>query len=126
MLAESAEMIDSLQAIYAELPNLECQGKCQEACGPILMSDTEEQVMRSAGKTVPDPIEVLQSTHTNCPHLTPFGRCSVYEIRPLICRIWGSVKSMKCEWGCIPDEWLTDTQARSLLQRADALAGSTP
>lgn len=115
-------MSDSLEAIYAELPELRCQRKCQEACGPVLMSTAEEGKFRAAGKVVPDPVEMLRSDHAECPHLSPVGRCTAYEIRPLICRLWGSVEAMRCEWGCVPDRWLSEAKARSLLARTDSLS----
>lgn len=114
-------MSDSLAAIYAELPELRCRGKCQESCGPILMSDAEKARFQTAGKRVPTPIEVLGSDHAQCPHLSPVGRCTVYEIRPLICRLWGSVEAMKCSWGCVPDRFISDASAHRLLARADVL-----
>jgi hypothetical protein len=60
---------DSLEAIYAKLPELRCQGKCQEACGPVFMSPAEEVKFRMAGKVVPDPVKMLRSDHAECPHL---------------------------------------------------------
>lgn len=78
-LAERAAVLD---AIYAELPTIECQGHCQESCGPFPPFPAEQdrllyQYGRSPG------IE-----HWTCPLLVA-GRCRAYEIRPLLCRLWG-------------------------------------
>lgn len=51
-----------------------------------------------------------------CPHLGPDGRCTAYEVRPMICRLWGVTRSMACPWGCIPDRWLSDGEAMELLK----------
>jgi hypothetical protein len=37
-----------------------------------------------------------------CPALKD-GRCSVYDVRPTLCRLWGVVEDMPCPWGCVPD-----------------------
>lgn len=112
---------ESLESVYAELPEVKCKGKCSEACGPVLMSSAEEQVFRSAGKAVPRPTAMLLSGDASCPHLTPLNRCSVYEIRPLICRLYGVVKAIRCEFGCVPERWLSDVKAHELLKRAEKL-----
>lgn len=47
-------------------------------------------------------------------------RCSVYDIRPSICRLWGLVESMPCLWGCKPDRYLTDPEGHAFLTRVSA------
>lgn len=110
-------MNDSLQQIYAVIPELQCQGKCQESCGPILMSSTE--LTRIAAITKPPSFCSITLTCTKLKG----GRCSIYELRPLICRLWGVVKAMACPHGCNPARWLSDSEARSLIKRANALCG---
>ncbi len=103
-----------LDALYAELPALDCLGLCHGSCGPILMSPAESARLAEHGTVIP--------LSWSCPALTMLRRCSVYEVRPLICRIWASVESMACPHGCRPDRWLTDVQARDLLVRAERIS----
>jgi hypothetical protein len=51
-----------------------------------------------------------------CSALDGVGRCSVYEERPLLCRLWGAVEKMTCQFGCVPaDGWLDpDVEAEVL------------
>lgn len=49
------------------------------------------------------------------------GLCSVYEDRPMLCRLWGLVEGMKCQWGCVPERYLTDREGREFLR---AVAGA--
>ena len=108
-------MKDSLQAIYAEIPPVNCQRKCQEACGPILMSNAEMVIIQCVGQLPkPDPRTLT------CSKLR-FGSCSIYGMRPLICRLWASAEGMECPWGCKPEKYLTRNQAGLLLARADRL-----
>lgn len=106
--------------LYAELPAMECQGLCAQSCGPIRMTEPERARIAAAGVTIPDGGIF---TPGMCPALTMFRQCSVYEVRPLICRLWGVVKSMPCPWGCRPEGgWLTDQQGYDLIRRANAIA----
>lgn len=108
------------EALYAEVPTLECQRKCGSFCGPICMSRTEWRRITDEIRHEPSATPLMVSL--TCPLLLPgIGACSVYAIRPLICRLWGTVESMKCPWGCVPSRWLTDEEGKGLLMRAAAL-----
>lgn len=37
-----------------------------------------------------------------CSMLTEDGRCSQYEIRPMICRLYGAAEGIECSRGCKP------------------------
>lgn len=107
----------ALDALYAELPRLDCQGRCQESCGPILMSRIEwQRIQRRTGQRAPK----LRADLT-CPFLSAVGRCTVYGVRPMICRLWGLVPSMPCVFGCQPERWLTEEQGREYLRRANEI-----
>ncbi|HEV2379781.1 MAG TPA: hypothetical protein VG206_08280 [Terriglobia bacterium] len=51
-----------------------------------------------------------------CPYLVA-GQFFIYGVRPLICRLWGLVKAMRCPHGCEPEQWLSDEEARAMLAR---------
>ena len=104
-----------LDRLYAELPALECQGKCAESCGPIVMSRVEWQRICEAVDGEP-----RGGPDLTCPLLIA-DRCSVYDIRPMICRLWGMVEAMPCEWGCKPMRLLSDVEGFAFLERAGAL-----
>lgn len=106
----------ALDALYAELPRLNCQGKCAESCGPIAMSPLELDriVERTGSEPTFDRLTLTCS-------LLRVERRTVYPIRPAICRLWGLVESMPCPWGCKPERYLTDAQGHAFLSRVDAL-----
>lgn len=105
-----------LDRLYAELPTLNCQGKCAESCGPIFMSRVEwERIIEAVG------YEPVGQDDLTCPLLTEDGRCSVYEIRPTICRLWGMVDAMPCVFGCKPSRVLERTEGYAFLERAGRL-----
>lgn len=65
-------------------------------------------------------------THTDdimCDKLTHDKRCSIYEDRPAICRIYGLTRALKCPHGCIPSEWMEDDEILRLFIDLDAIEG---
>lgn len=111
-----AEAVQALEALYATLPRVDCQRQCQEACGPIMMSRLEWlRVLRSPGRR-----RTLRDACT-CPMLLR-GACAVYAVRPLICRLYGLVARMRCPFGCVPERWVSDEEARTLLEAAQAIS----
>jgi Fe-S-cluster containining protein len=102
-----------IDLIYSRLPRLECQGKCQGSCGPIAMSRAEwTRIIERLGYAPKGNPSLV------CPMLCKAsGKCSVYDIRPLICRLWGMVKAMPCPWGCNPSRWVSDKEAAAMLAK---------
>ncbi len=110
----------ALDEVYAQIPRIECRGECWDSCGPIQMTRVEQQRMAvRQGKTLP-----LLSKARRCPMLGMFGQCTVYDDRPLICRLWGVVPSMQCNFGCVPEGGLLSERAGHLLiARAMEISG---
>lgn len=107
-----------IDKIYAELPSIACQGKCYDSCGPIAMSRVEwQRIIKRKGY---EP----RATSLTCPLLVS-NRCSVYQIRPLICRLWGVAEGMECPWDCKPERYLTKVEAYDFLLRIEAESDPT-
>ena len=108
-----------LERLYATLPHIDCQRRCQSSCGPILMSRAEsDRIAARVGRT-PRTKADLQ-----CPMLSIMGACSIYDIRPTICRIYGLTESLACQFGCVPDRWLDEDEARRFLLRIQKLGAT--
>lgn len=109
--------LQDLQRLYDELPVVQCKGLCGHSCGEhIDASDVERWRIRAAGVNLNAP-----TADGSCPALTRtfgVGRCSVYDVRPMVCRLWGVSASMVCPHGCVPEGgFLDDADAlRRLLQ----------
>jgi hypothetical protein len=108
----------ALDEIYAEIPAIPaCTGACAVACGPIAASRLEwERVSARHGRR-----PKMNPTTLQCPMLSPTGWCTVYTVRPAICRLWGAVKEMACPQGCEPTRWLTTEEAHSIFERIRVL-----
>ena len=90
-----------LVALYAELPTIQCAGLCAESCGPVLMGRVEWQSLCRAGGE-----RRVAANDLTCPYLEE-ERCSVYEVRPMIC--------------FLPEAWVYTHQGP--MQIKDILAG---
>ncbi|GAA0720148.1 YkgJ family cysteine cluster protein [Dactylosporangium roseum] len=114
---------ETLDAIYAELPAIECRGQCHDSCTNIDMTGVERRrIVQVAGVTIPR--RTVHDPVMPCPALTMFKRCSVYEIRPLICRLWGLTRVMRCSYGCVPEGgYLPEPVALEYIARVHEAAG---
>jgi Fe-S-cluster containining protein len=111
------DAVQALDALYAELPSVECKGKCATECREITMSAVEEQRIEAyRGAAIPD-----YGSDGVCPMLVD-GRCSVYPVRPLLCRIYGASENLACAW-CEPSRFLTRVEVQELLERSEAIGG---
>ncbi len=101
-----------MKVLYDSLPTIECQGRCHVSCGPIFVNTFEWNAIGkpAAGKTI------------DCPMLVD-RRCSVYQARPLICRLWGVVDEMKCPWGCVPSRRMEPEEIQRVMDEWRAISG---
>lgn len=110
----------ALRRIYRRIPKIECRGLCQEACGPIMLTEIERDRMEAAAGRKLGMIDLETIT---CPMLDDEGRCEVYAQRPLICRLWGVTEEMECPHGCEPERYLTPAEADELIDEINELSG---
>lgn len=104
--------------LYKQLPSISCKGLCSESCGPIAASEFEIKRLELAAK---HPLKV--DDELTCSMLKEH-RCSVYEHRPMVCRLFGLVKQMPCPHGCSPERRLTDPEVHRFMTKATELGGN--
>lgn len=110
-----------IEEVYKKVPKLNCKGKCQNACGVIACSAIEAENLANNGIIPPNTHNHPKWGELTCTHLTNDGKCVIYENRPLICRLYGVTKALKCQHGCKPkDGYLTDEQAHELIQKLES------
>lgn len=110
----------AIDAIYAKLPKINCQKKCQECCGQVMMTDFEfQRIVNRTGRNPPIPNSLLEPCHW-----LKDGGCKVYDIRPAICRLWGLVDFpiMKCPFGCVPERWLSNEEGLAIIDEIQRLS----
>jgi Fe-S-cluster containining protein len=121
-----SEMDARLAELYARIPRIpDCDGRCWTSCGPVGMSDRERQRIRAAGTRITPYEQAMASPERFwCDALTSDKRCKIYELRPLICRLWGAVESMPCVYGCQPEGgYLSDAEGYRLIAESMRAGG---
>ena len=90
-----------------------CKPGCHDCCGPVPFSPWER---KQAGGRKP-------TNGQDCGFLTETG-CSIYEHRPIMCRLYGCVKPMKCPHGAGPRKMIGPAKAENIMKRYVALVES--
>lgn len=117
--ADAEERERKVRALWEMVPKIECKGLCSNSCGPIDMSDVERRLISEQG------LEIPGMTCLTCPALDFAGRCRVYDIRPMICRLWGVTETMKCPHGCVPEGGhMPDDEGHLLIAESLRIGGS--
>ena len=137
----------ALERIWSSVPDVGCKGLCSDSCGPVAVDATayrRTELWKQYG--LPENIRGPRMSNAEwtlllqhlgrepglapgsirCPLLTADGRCSVYDIRPLVCRVWGAVverPETRCPHGCRPAVPFTHEQAQRIFKRAGGLMG---
>jgi Fe-S-cluster containining protein len=95
----AAEVIRRLNKIYAQIPSFECE-HCQECSNPIMWFKPEEINIRTYLKknhlaylSLSD--EDFKKNQMKCPYLQK-NRCSIYPVRPIVCRLQGTILELHC------------------------------
>jgi Fe-S-cluster containining protein len=117
-MSKTRKTYAQLEVLYKTLPTIKCQGLCHEACGPIAMSKVEFVRITRETNSTPEVDEVGTCS------LLKDKRCSVYSIRPMICRLWGLVEDLACPFGCVPSRVLTKQESYNFLSKVVEITGS--
>lgn len=121
-------MSDSLHAIYAGVPSVACKGLCHDQCTLIPIAKAERAAIEAHTKrrlrVMPEMDRLVmrpQDDGLTCRFLKR-QRCSIYEARPLICRLYGAADGLECSHGCRPvGPNLQRPEVQQLIGRLDAL-----
>lgn len=130
-MTDDVDALARLDELYAQLPTVECVGQCWNSCGPIAMSGAERRRIAALGVDIPVFTDELserwrRDEPLHCPALTAYKQCSVYEARPLVCRVFGTGRGeMACQFGCkVTGDRLRGTEVLRLIARSYRLGGA--
>ena len=93
--------------LYKRLPDMICKEGCTDCCGPVPFSKWEADNAKAP---------YVESYGLNCIHIFD-GKCSIYENRPFMCRLYGTTENLKCPHGCQPSYQITEELAQELTQK---------
>lgn len=92
-----------IKELYKKIPTSVCKSDCSKCCRDMIQfSPSEEKNMggyRWKGQ---------------CIHLHD-GKCSIYDRRPLVCRIFGTSEMLICE-NCTPDKYLSEEETAKIIR----------
>lgn len=80
---------------------------CAKCCGPVPVTQNELEHIKTKWRSLPlrvrNKIQKQKRERDTCILLdTETKQCTVYEERPLICKMYGMYKGLKCEF--FPEE----------------------
>lgn len=131
-MSTTSKRIRQLDAIYATLPTVECKGLCHQSCAAVPVYDAELVRLEQVAKRKL-PVLEMETPGRNtailardwprdgsCPLLV-MKRCTVYNDRPLICRIFGVAEGLPCPHGCEPTTKLSDQDVITIQRKMEKL-----
>lgn len=86
------------------IPSFKCVPGCYACCGPTIWTRAEWKRVKVKKKAI----------SLTCPYASEKG-CEVYKDRPIICRLFGVVKSLPCIYGGIPERILTEEEEKKIM-----------
>ncbi len=109
---------EKLKEIYSKIPSFNCIN-CNECCGPIIWFEPENLLIKDyLEKNNIDRIvwtkEEFENNNMKCPYLKD-NRCSIYPVRPLVCRLQSVVSDLKCKQN-INQKNMSDKDLKLILQ----------
>lgn len=120
------EVPAEVRALWDRVPKMkDCKGECDTSCGPTPAAPIEHDLIEvAAGKEALRTEDGVLGAMT-C-SLLKDGKCEVYTLRPLMCRVWGTVPSLQCPYGCQPERWMTDAEVFEIIIAMTNLTGHPP
>lgn len=100
------------------LPPMRCDEGCGECCGPVPVTQHElDAIRRYVAK---QGIVPKNQGPLTCPFYD--GKCAIYPVRPLICKVYGHTKGLACHRGYNVNA-LPDTFVHKLIRQRGKAVG---
>ncbi|MBU0497664.1 MAG: YkgJ family cysteine cluster protein [Candidatus Thermoplasmatota archaeon] len=99
------KILQQLNQIYAKIPPIPCQ-HCHSCEGPIIWFQPEQiniknHLQKNHKEFITWPPEEFTAHQMHCPYLEK-NRCSIYPVRPLVCRLQGTIPELPCPHNTTP------------------------
>lgn len=125
----NAEKLAEIDALLATVPSFPCKPGCADCCGPIHYSRLEfYRCVKASGRSLEQVREQIKKNVARGDHRCPFldrksNQCSIYAVRPAICRIFGSTSQLRCPHGYGPkvEDMLSEERSREILAKVKEL-----
>jgi Fe-S-cluster containining protein len=107
------------EELYAQIPNMTCPSGCSDCCCIVRFSRYEVAQISIAKIIRAIFIRFRQATTQKCPHLTRDNRCGIYQVRPFVCRLFGTteIERLRCPKGMRPNKLLSVEEGENLINQ---------
>jgi hypothetical protein len=103
-----------IEDLYSLIPGLGCPGGCIDCCRVFgIPSQTRIETKRIADYLAAEGRRIKTARGTTCPYISP-GGCTIYPVRPLICRLYGVAPNVPCREGVRPLRLLHEDEEAEL------------
>jgi len=105
-----------LKSVYSQIPQSECSAHCGECCGILFPSLAELRNIKDWCREHNREYKDFKMTvGLDCPYLGKEKECTIYPVRPFLCRILGVSKDLPCPLGkCKSSKLLNHSQSSAL------------
>ena len=119
-----------IDELLSALPTFKCKDGCFDCCGPVVMSRLEYmRCVQASGRDAKDIKRQMQNNLKQGIYTCPLfddktKQCTVYAVRPAICRLFGVVGGeLVCPHGYGPESstLLSDARSREILAKVEEL-----
>ena len=117
----------SIETLLGTIPTFQCVEGCHDCCGPVPASRLEwKRIEQRTGMSWTHYMKEVErrskSDALSCPLLAD-GKCSVYDIRPAVCRVFGSSLHARliCPHDRKPEQPMTAEATDALMDKISAL-----
>ncbi|UCG12040.1 MAG: YkgJ family cysteine cluster protein [Deltaproteobacteria bacterium] len=99
-----------IEDLYMLIPGFRCTEGCHECCRNFgVPARTRVEDARVKEFLREHSIKQGEARDNTCPYLGD-GGCTIYPVRPLICRLYGTAPNYQCKMGVHPDRLLHEDE----------------
>ena len=115
MLAITSE--GKLKYLYSKIPEFNCIPRCTACCGPHPWANVEHRVI-AKWMSERGMVEKFSKTMFGDCQYIENHKCSIYEVRPVLCRLFGVVDTPKLMCSFRPSKGhISDEEAREIMRK---------
>ena len=104
-----------IEDLYGLIPDFQCTEGCHACCqdfGVPSRTPVEDKRIKTFLKE--NSIQLGKARGNTCPYLVETG-CSIYPVRPFICRLYGTSPSYRCKMDVYPLRLLHEDEEAEIL-----------
>ncbi len=100
--------------IYELIPDFYCTEGCHDCCQNFgVPSRTRVEDERVKAFLRKNSMQLGEAKGNTCPYLNETG-CSIYPVRPLICRLYGTSPNYRCKMDVMPIRFLHEDEEEEI------------